>query len=219
MASLELLHDAFGHMFTKLFMCKVGVTVERRRVDRQDASFVTGRLCFGPEDSVVVTGKMSVQEREAVKASRTCKQLLGLYNTLYNEHRKSELHQGLWDVFVGIVVREVLAMERRTSRNFFLVFAWDMLHLCVCAEHQEMQAQHGLTGAAVLDASGAQAWAGVQPRIAVHFTAMGKLEVLQPNLAAAGKRDSRTDLLMGWLEARYAAFLLGMEEVSVLEHP
>ena len=100
-----------------------------------------------------------------------------------------------------------------TSLTCYLLFKDDLEHLSVCVEHQEMETAHGLTGAPVLDASGAVAWATVQMRIAVRLT------VLSENRSAAGEPDSHTDLLMSCLTTYQAAFVLDREEVSVLEHP
>ena len=106
-----------------------------------------------------------------------------------------------------------------TSLTCYLLFKDDLEHLSVCVEHQEMETAHGLTGAPVLDASGAVAWATVQMRIAVRFTAHDLLTVLSENRSAAGEPDSHKDLLMSCLTTYQAAFVLDREEVSVLEHP
>ena len=82
-----------------------------------------------------------------------------------------------------------------------------------------MRAAHGVTGAPVLDASGAQVWPGVQMRLAVRYTEMGRLEVLPENRSLPGEPVSRSGLLMDWLTERYRACGLVMDEVSVLEHP
>lgn len=216
MASLELTLKGLDNVLTNRFMSQVGVTVKYSERPRQAAVYITALPCLGPEHTVKVSATMPVQETEAVKLSRTCKVLDALYKTLYGEPRKEQLMQFLWNMFFGLVVQEVLAMEQRTTRMFFLRFGKEMEHLCVCAEHQEMQAAHGLTRAPVLDASGALAFVGKQMRIAIRFTSMGKVQVLPHNLAAAGEPDSRTDFLMQLLMRDLVRCVL--ESYDVLVH-
>ena len=104
MVSMELTHESFGCVFTTLLMGPVEVTLEYSDKPRQVASKVTGHPCVDREDTVVVTAQMPVEERETVKVSRTCKLLYSMYVALYTERRKTELMQGLWDVFSGLVV-------------------------------------------------------------------------------------------------------------------
>jgi hypothetical protein len=218
MASLELTLKGLDTVLTNLFLRQVVVTVKYSEKQRQAAGNITGLPCLGPEHTVKVSATMPVEETEAVKLSRTCKVLDDLYKTLYGEPRKEQLMHGLWNRFFGLVVQEVLAMEQRTTRMFFLRFGNEMEHLCVCAEHQEMQAAHGLTRAPVLDASGALAFVGKEMRIAIRFTSMGKVQVLPHNLAAAGEPDSRTGFLMRLLIRDLVRCVLESYEVSVLEH-
>jgi hypothetical protein len=81
-----------------------------------------------------------------------------------------------------------------------------------------MEAMHGMTGAAVLDASGALAWTGEQTRLGLRSTTFGALEVLPHNRAGAGEPDSRTQMMKDWMDEKLNTNLLIMQAISVLEH-
>ena len=219
MAYAALFNDAIVHVLTTRFMDSVHATIDNTRVPRQADTEVTGLQVMGFEDGVVITAEMPVADTEAVKMSRTCKHFLRLRNLLYSVSNKEQLMQGLWTAFAGIFVRGVLAMEQRTSCAFILRFKGSFERVYVGAEHQEMRAAHGVTGAPVLDASGAQAWPGVQMRLAVRYTEMGRLEVLPENRSLPGEPDSRIAMMHDWLTTRYRESQMVMDEVTLLEHP
>jgi hypothetical protein len=219
MAYFDPKHDAFTLVLTGEFTNKVNVTVEHLQVPRQTATHVTGLLAMGCEHSVVITAEMPVPDREAVILMCTCKHFQQVHNELYTPIRKQQLLEALWTVFKNIIVRDMFAMQECMTCVFVLQFTNETERISVCVEHQRMQAAHGLTGAPVLDASGAVAWPGRVLQTGLRWTEGGGLELLPQNRSLPGEPDSRIGLVLDWLTAKYEAFRLAREEVSVLEHP
>jgi hypothetical protein len=162
---------------------------------------------------------MPVSDIRAVELSRVSRHFYELHNLFYTAIRKEHLMQKLWEAFAGIFVRRVLAMEQCTSLTIILRFKGAQERVYVGAEHQEVLTAHSGTGAPVLDATGAVTWPDRQHRTLVHWTEMGRSEVLPENRSLPGEPDSRIEMLHDWLTTRYTESKMVMDEVTVLEHP
>jgi hypothetical protein len=219
MAFFDPKPDALSLLVTIDFMTLVKATVKHKRHHRKSDTQLTGRPVLGFEDSIEMIAEMPVSDIRAVHLRRTCKHFNHLHNLLYSPIRKEHLMQTLWEAFTAIFVRHVLTMEQNTSCAFVLRFKGDLERVYVGAEHQEVLAAHRGTGAPVLDATGAVAWLGRRTRILVHWTEMGRMEVLPENRSLPGETDSRIEMLHDWLTTRYTESRMLMDEVTVLEHP